>query len=399
MSIPLDRLYNFLHDHCDRDVLIYRFFPHGSKKPSDLGLLKSPDDVTHMSTFPTLIFHDQEPLQFDLWPAYSEHFLIPGVPHPRLKAYAFQMSLYDKVLLVHSEKNSIELQKFEDDGAIGVYYWSHALIAQDWFRYAQHDPLLNQTTQKTKSFLIYNRAWTGSREYRLKFFELLVKHDLQSSCLTSFNPIDSETHYTDHKFKNQSFKISNVAMENIFPPNTYPSHASADYEGNDYVATRVEVVLETLFDDSRLHLTEKTLRPIATGHPFILCATPGSLTYLKDYGFKTFDNFWDESYDSIIDPVQRLECIIELMKYLKNKDIDWNAVKTIANFNKSRFFSKDFSDQILNELKENLNAGIEEIEKFKSKKVFLRNYKLFISNPASPYFNFYKEMAKILNLD
>jgi hypothetical protein len=46
-------------------------------------------------------------------------------------------------------------------------------------------------------------------------------------------------------------------------------------------------VAETVFD-TRIHLTEKTLRPIACGHPFILAAGPGSLKYLQTYGFRTF---------------------------------------------------------------------------------------------------------------
>ena len=36
MSVPLDRLYNFLHDVVDHDITIYRFWPHGSKKLEDL---------------------------------------------------------------------------------------------------------------------------------------------------------------------------------------------------------------------------------------------------------------------------------------------------------------------------------------------------------------------------
>jgi hypothetical protein len=46
-------------------------------------------------------------------------------------------------------------------------------------------------------------------------------------------------------------------------------------------------------------LTEKALRPIACGQPFILAATPGSLQYLRSYGFKTFSGYIDETYDTI----------------------------------------------------------------------------------------------------
>ena len=68
-------------------------------------------------------------------------------------------------------------------------------------------------------------------------------------------------------------------------------------------------MLETLFDDTRLHLTEKSLRPIACGRPFILATAPGSLAYLRSYGFKTFDRYIDETYDTITNSFERLEAI------------------------------------------------------------------------------------------
>ena len=36
MSVPLDRLYHFLEDQISDDVLIYRWYPHGSKKIEDI---------------------------------------------------------------------------------------------------------------------------------------------------------------------------------------------------------------------------------------------------------------------------------------------------------------------------------------------------------------------------
>ena len=31
MTVPLDRLYNYLESLSDHDIIIYRFYPHGSK--------------------------------------------------------------------------------------------------------------------------------------------------------------------------------------------------------------------------------------------------------------------------------------------------------------------------------------------------------------------------------
>ena len=73
-------------------------------------------------------------------------------------------------------------------------------------------------------------------------------------------------------------------------------------------------MLETLFDDTRWHLTEKSLRPSACGKPFMLAATAGSLQYLRSYGFKTFSGLIDESYDLIVEPHLRLQSIAQEMQ-------------------------------------------------------------------------------------
>jgi hypothetical protein len=121
-------------------------------------------------------------------------------------------------------------------------------------------------------------------------------------------------------------------------------------------------VLETLFDDNRLHLTEKILRPIACGQPFILCATHGSLAYLKQYGFKTYESVWDETYDSIQDPCLRLQAIVDLMKCISQlspdkKNVVMQQAQQIADYNRSWFFSQEFFEKIICELKQNLHKA------------------------------------------
>lgn len=121
----------------------------------------------------------------------------------------------------------------------------------------------------------------------------------------------------------------------------------------------IEVVLETLFDDTRQHLTEKTLRPIACGHPFILAATPNSLQYLRSYGFETFDGLIDETYDTISDPIQRLHAIVSSMKQLLTADANVHAqLKSIAARNKKRFFSAEFQQHVIDEFKSNFDQAL-----------------------------------------
>jgi hypothetical protein len=55
--------------------------------------------------------------------------------------------------------------------------------------------------------------------------------------------------------------------------------------------------------------------------PFVLVAPAGSLEYLREYGFKTFDGILDESYDKETDDIRRLEMVARLLKDLDNLSI------------------------------------------------------------------------------
>jgi len=385
MSVPLDRLYNFLHDIVNHDITIYRFWPHGSKKLEDLCLLTLFPPWVKAMTTPQAIFHDQEPLNFNLWsqhnleqawhqylesqqlrhhPSYHCPSQVDFYTSLHLRIKAMPVNIYDYILLVHSEKNSKEVETYFQHGFLPVYYWSHALIAADWFRYAAHDPVLQYNAAAfEQDFLIYNRAWSGTREYRLTFADKLVQAGLVKNCRTSFAPRDSDMHYSQHQFTNPALAITRTDLETVLPPNTHDSHASADYNSQDYAQTGMEIVLETLFDDSRWHLTEKALRPIACGKPFMLVATAGSLEYLRSYGFETFGDFIDESYDLETDPVARLAAVIQEMSRIAamswaDKVILWNQLYKIAERNQQRFFSAEWQASIVQEYIDNMNHAI-----------------------------------------
>jgi hypothetical protein len=379
MSIPLDRLYHYIENiaqeiYSDR-ILIYRFWPHGSKNINDLNTLYDTFTWSDKIIYPKLWCNDQEPLNHEFYKTHVRPIgdtkwksILTSVDQFRAPTnlhYDFS-SLFKKGLLLHSEKQSNNLKKYQDDNElIPVYYWSHALIALDWFRFAKHETFQKSTK---KTFLIYNRAWSGTREYRLFFSDLLIERNLIDQCQTSCNPVDPELniHYTNHTFTNPQWKPKNI-LENFLQPTTADSTSSADFDTKDYNSTDIEVVLETLFDDDRLHLTEKSLRPIACGQPFILAGTHGSLEYLRSYGFQTFSDIWDESYDLIEDPKERLICIADLMKKIANWDTEtrFNKItqaRSIANYNQQWVFSEEFSNLVINELKTNLKSAFTELE-------------------------------------
>ena len=353
MSVPLDRLYNYLDSLCNHDLLIYRFSPHGSKNMSDLQPLVAynPMDWRQCLTTPGVIVHDQEPLYCTAATA---------------NAVVTEIIKHDSY--VDSEcKQQILRFMF-----IGVYWWAHAAIACDWYRFAKHDiGLAINFERMTKDFLIYNRAWAGTREYRVKFTEMIVDHNLQSFCNMKFNPIDDHCHYRDFHPVNAAFKANRYDIENYFEPCYADSYSSADYNSEDYSSIAIEVVLETLFDDQRWHLTEKSLRPIACGRPFILAATAGSLQYIRSYGFQTFAPYINENYDTIQDPLSRLAAITNEMKRInqlspKDKRSLWHAIYCVAKHNQDLFFNDHWQSGIFKEFVTNINQGLAIMEQHKT---------------------------------
>lgn len=371
-------------------TLIYRFYPAGEKKLSNLSL-SSHHALTTEETVRCIpiLCQDQELLHYDYyklswqsikdicqsrWPENNDYQIfdqnqawweylkdhnIASVVFGNINAITS-----DKVVLLHSEKRSLELEKFHHI-AVGAFWWSHGMIARDWYRYAQHDHRLQYKHETySKDFNIYSRAWTGSREYRLVFLDQLVEHGIDQSCRITFSRQDNEINYQDYKFINTKFKLNNE-LDHL-PNNSISSNSSATYDYQHYQSCAIDVVLETLFDDTRLHLTEKILRPIACAKPFVLVSTHGSLEYLKNYGFETFGDYIDESYDQMQDPIERIHLIIKEMKRISGmnqteKQHLWSKLHTIAKRNQTRFFSDRFGVDITKELVDNVTRAMDQI--------------------------------------
>jgi hypothetical protein len=115
----------------------------------------------------------------------------------------------------------------------------------------------------------------------------------------------------------------------------------------------VNIVTETRYDTPFQFISEKTLKPIISKRPFILLSSPGTLALLKSFGFKTFDQWWDESYDQEKDHYKRFKMVYELTqdilskdketleKYLEEMqeilDYNYNHVKNIPNIICSKY--------------------------------------------------------------
>ena len=127
-------------------------------------------------------------------------------------------------------------------------------------------------------------------------------------------------------------------------PHTIDNQINIHQVGNDeshlFENVFVNLVNETHQPDDRVFITEKTYRAINYCRPFIINGDKGSLTYLKEMGFKTFDQFWDESYDDEESDHVRITKITEVVRdicHRSNKELltQYNDMLPILRHNYS----------------------------------------------------------------
>lgn len=94
----------------------------------------------------------------------------------------------------------------------------------------------------------------------------------------------------------------------------------ADYLYSDSYCS---FILETLYDAEQsggAFVTEKTFKAIRNAHPFVIFGCPNTLATLKRLGYRTFDQYIDNSYDSEQDNTQRFIKTITAVEQLLKQD-------------------------------------------------------------------------------
>lgn len=91
-----------------------------------------------------------------------------------------------------------------------------------------------------------------------------------------------------------------------------------------YNAARFNLVVESDIDyQNCFFMTEKTIKVLLTGMPFVSLSHPEFLAGVRRLGFHTYHNLWDENYDLEPDYAARVIRVVELCDKLC--DFDWDA--------------------------------------------------------------------------
>jgi len=123
--------------------------------------------------------------------------------------------------------------------------------------------------------------------------------------------------------------LTNHCVRDQYRPDLDTNAALISY----YDEFRIELVCETYCAGNTFFPTEKTVRPISQAKPMIIFGPKLFLKRLRDLGFRTWHDCWDESYDQA-EGVDRYRAIKILMRDLVHRQL-WqhSEIAAIAEHN------------------------------------------------------------------
>lgn len=153
------------------------------------------------------------------------------------------------------------------------------------------------------------------RENKVNMVEFLYNNNIdKDTYLThNFKVFDKEAKTLELDLELDELLSNTFAMSSYIP--TILNHKSF-----------CNIVTETCFHDTQTtFITEKTEKCFSAGQPFIMVSTPFFLKNLRELGYQTFGDFWDESYDLVVDNEQRMQMIHN--QILKINDLSYDEME------------------------------------------------------------------------
>ena len=186
-------------------------------------------------------------------------------------------------------------------------YYSFPYLLIDTVGFIKKNPQYGKINLKSKKEKIYNCLNFAEHKHRTKIFDNLKERGL-----------------LDKGFVSCIYK-GVVLSKKIDPMGKF--HIDTDgWECFNYHITEksyFNVVTETHHeiceDNDGLHITEKTYKALIS-QPFIIVGQYGHLEKLREMGFQTYPELFDESYDLIENPKDRIEFILDEIERLCNMD-------------------------------------------------------------------------------
>jgi hypothetical protein len=159
-----------------------------------------------------------------------------------------------------------------------------------------------------------------------------------------------------------SFVDKGIRLEGDIDRNAqyWDRHINIDW----YNKTQFSVVVETTMHSGleNIFLTEKTMKPLALRHPYITLSCLNSVALLKESGFESYENLFDESYDSMEYANTRIDHVYNQVKSYASAETDYDALtKQKIEHNYNLFFNEQevnrrYKLDVINPILEFINA-------------------------------------------
>jgi hypothetical protein len=221
-----------------------------------------------------------------------------------------------KVIIDHLWDSDVALTPIKQDNQLTLYCpnWMWYLTCLEFVHYGYH--LYRPNKERGAAFLMLMNNPRWHRDAIIPLLYGAIDHSIYS-----YN--SRGKHLTDDKAESNT----SVSWQRYMNPSWY---------NNTEFSVVVESYMRNTVEPSvmRTEVSEKLFKPLAHYHPFIVAGSVDTLKYLKSQGFVTFDNMFDESYDSILDDRKRLAAVcVEINRVTQ----DWRKYAA----NPSDRFSKE----------------------------------------------------------
>jgi hypothetical protein len=196
---------------------------------------------------------------------------------------------------------------------------SYALTSIFYFQNKPEDCLL-KVAILNKNSLDFNSLNRSARQHRIEhivelFDRRLIKKGLVSGYYTNNpnsrnfpNSVYKEDSIEQFKNKIINYLSTPLQIDGDWSDRSGPSPDTDPrtiFNHEIFKNSLLSVVTETAMDFPGIFITEKTLKPIVAGHPFMVLGQYKFLDSLRDMGYKVDFPGIDQSYDDIINPIER----------------------------------------------------------------------------------------------
>lgn len=185
--------------------------------------------------------------------------------------------------------------------------------------------------KRSNNILHYSCLNRILRDHRKALILMLNHYNLLDNAQVShdsFNYVKFPGYKTHPAFTDEN--LSKLKLPLTLDQADFTINQADNFFKETYLNTWFSLITETFFIEhigTSIFFSEKIFKPIQASHPFILAGVPNSIKELQNLGFQTFSKWWDESYDDILDPVDRLDAISKLVNTLCIWDKDkWLTV-------------------------------------------------------------------------